>query len=362
MSTSTTTALTHVRVFDGDRLREPGTVVVDGALIGADPTGARVVDCEGATLLPGLIDAHVHLHAAVDLERMADHGVTTALDMGTWPPELVGSLRDAVGATDIRSSGGAAAAPGSVQSKMPAFPRDGILSGPRDAGPYVAERVAQGVDYIKIIVERPGPTALDEATIDALVGAARAHGLRTIAHVADTAGFGTALRAGVDVLTHVPLNDTLDEKTAALTAAEGRVSVPTLAMMRGVAANLAHLAPGLDYGHARANVTALHRAGVPILAGTDANYSPGAPAAVPHGSGLHQELALLVEAGLSPLDALRAATVLPARHFGLADRGAIAPGLRADLMLVDGDPLSDITASARVLRVWCAGVERGPAA
>lgn len=97
---------------------------------------------------------------------------------------------------------------------------------------------------------------------------------------------------------------------------------------------------------------------MPILAGTDANNAPGAPASVPHGPSLHHELALLVDAGLTPRDALRAATALPARHFGLADRGAVAPGLRAGLVLVDGDPLADITATARVRAVWCGGVER----
>ncbi|WP_254873746.1 hypothetical protein [Streptomyces sp. CAI-21] len=85
MTASTATALTHVRVFDGERLREPGTVVIDGPLIGTDPAGARVVDCRGATLLPGLIDAHVHVRDAGTLDRLAHHGVTTALDMGGWP-------------------------------------------------------------------------------------------------------------------------------------------------------------------------------------------------------------------------------------------------------------------------------------
>ncbi|MEU0066150.1 amidohydrolase, partial [Streptomyces albidoflavus] len=66
---STVTALTHVRVLDGERLREPATVVIDGPLIGTDPAGARVVGCQGATLLPGLIDAHVHVRDAEALDR-----------------------------------------------------------------------------------------------------------------------------------------------------------------------------------------------------------------------------------------------------------------------------------------------------
>ena len=99
------------------------------------------------------------------------------------------------------------------------------------------------------------------------------------------------------------------------------------------------------------------RAGVPILAGTDANAEPGSPSPVAHGAALHDELELLTEAGLSTVDALRAATELPAKHFRLPDRGAIRPGLRADLVLVDGDPVADIRATRAITRVWCAGVD-----
>jgi imidazolonepropionase-like amidohydrolase len=93
-----------------------------------------------------------------------------------------------------------------------------------------------------------------------------------------------------------------------------------------------------------------------ILAGTDANQAPFAPASPPYGTSLHHELGLLVDAGLSPVDALRSATVLAARYWGLADRGVIAPGQRADLVLVDGDPLTDIGAVSQIMAVWCAGV------
>jgi imidazolonepropionase-like amidohydrolase len=101
----------------------------------------------------------------------------------------------------------------------------------------------------------------------------------------------------------------------------------------------------------------LHAAGVPILAGTDANATPGVPYQPAFGASLHDELALLVDAGLTTAAALRAATCLPAKHFGLSDRGAVEPGLRADLVLVDGDPLADISATRAVRRVWLAGIE-----
>jgi hypothetical protein len=107
--------------------------------------------------------------------------------------------------------------------------------------------------------------------------------------------------------------------------------------------------PG-DIAHALAAVRLLHDAGVPILAGTDAP-NPGTA----HGASLHRELELLVQAGLSPLDALRAATSTAARAFRLDDRGRIARGLRADVVLVDGDPTTDIRRTRAVVGVWKEG-------
>jgi hypothetical protein len=109
------------------------------------------------------------------------------------------------------------------------------------------------------------------------------------------------------------------------------------------------------FEHALSAVRALHAAGVPILAGTDAP-NPGTT----HGASLHEEMAMLVRAGLSPAEALAAATSVPADAFGLSDRGRIAPGLRADLVLVEGDPTREITATRAIRGVWKAGhaVER----
>src|SRR5262249_6952392 len=108
--------------------------------------------------------------------------------------------------------------------------------------------------------------------------------------------------------------------------------------------------PTLSYAYAQAAVKQLHDAGVPILAGTDAG-NPGTA----HGAALHRELELLVNAGLSPTEALASATSVPATTFGLRDRGRIATGLRADLLLVAGDPTTDITATRDIVGVWKQG-------
>ncbi|GAB3384525.1 amidohydrolase family protein [Amycolatopsis echigonensis] len=342
----TKTALTGVRVFDGTGLTEPATVVIDGPLIGTDATGAEVLDCTGATVLPGLFDAHVHLLAPDDLHALAAHGVTTALDMACWPRERVDSFRGQV--PDIRSAGLPAIGPGGNHAKMPGMPGEAILTGPEQAAPFVARRVAEGSDYLKVVIEGD---LLDQPTIDAVVAAGKAHGKLTVAHASSVDAYRRAVRAGADVVTHVPRDGVLDADTVAQMAGQSQVAVPTLAMMEALTTKL-----GADgYAFSRDSVTALRAAGVPILAGTDAFSAPLLPVPVLQGSSLHRELALLVEAGLTECEALRAATELPARHFGFPDRGAVRAGLRADLVLVDGDPTREIAATAKIRRVWAEG-------
>ena len=309
-------------------------------------------------LLPGLIDAHVHVRDRDTLERLAGFGVTTVLDMANPSPDLVDSLRGGSGRTDLRSAGTPALAPGSLHARMLITDERAQIKSPDQAERFVADRVAEGSDYIKIVIGSPGADH-DQATLDALVAAAHAHGKQAVAHASSYAAVAKAQQAGVDVLTHVPLDQPLTGADVARMAADGRILIPTLTMMATLVARLGR--PGGSYAAARASVAAAYQAGVPILAGTDANADAGSPAAVSHGDSLHHELELLVDAGLTTLDALRAATVLPARHFGLADRGVTEPGRRADLVLLGGDPLRDIKATRTIRRVWCAGIEHEPA-
>ena len=361
------TALRNVRVFDGRQLLPPGTVVLDGDRIGSDASGATAVDGAGAVLLPGLIDAHLHLDGRPALERLARSGVTTALDMGNGPPQFVDSMRGIRGLTDIRSAGTAALAPGSVHSRIPGIGEHGLIRTADEAERFVTERFAEGSDFLKILIDLPGPGP-GQVTADALVASAHRIGRLVVAHALSHEAAEVAQAAGADALTHTPLDRPLDRAAADQMAAAGRTLIPTLVMMQDLTGPstppqmLAEWAmPGASYGSAQASVAAAYRAGVPILAGTDANTDSEAPGNFGFGDSLHRELELLVDAGLSTLDALRAATAAPAERFGLTDRGVIAPGRRADLVLVDGDPLHDIRATRSITRLWCGGIEHTPA-
>ncbi|HEY3829072.1 MAG TPA: amidohydrolase family protein [Solirubrobacteraceae bacterium] len=385
MSPSQAAAIVNARVFDGVRLRSWTSVrfadgiITDCAIGSTAHDGDEVIDAEGGTILPGLIDSHIHLLSGA-LAQALIFGVTTALDMFS-KPDVVAAAKQQAGirsdVADVRSVGIGATAPGGHPSLMYApFP---TLTGPEQAEQFVADRVAEGSDYLKIFGPGGRWPSLDPDTIAALTVAAHSRGLVVVAHISSVAGVREVVSAGVDVVAHVPVDGELDKALAQRIAAAGIVVGPTLATIENVlgepggaaVAGDPRIAETLDdawarrltsgaagrrqgmppYSRAEENVGRLVDAGVTILAGTDAP-NPGTV----FGASLHRELELLVRCGMTPAQALTAATAASASVFNLADRGRIAPGQRADFILVSGDPLTDITATRAIERIWRAGV------
>ena len=356
----TATVLRNVRLFDGHAFgAATGLAFEDGRITsthdGRDDEAADVIDGGGGFVLPGFIDCHVHLYGPDTLTALAGHGVTTALDMSS-PAPLVRSLRGRRGVTDIRSAMMALSSPASAHAqRMKDIPaaREALVEDVTAVPAAVTKRVEQGADYIKLVIDLPG---FDQATVDAIVAEAHRHDLKTVAHASRSDAVEMGQRAGVDVLTHVPLDRSIDDEQAADLAAAGVVVVPTLTMMKAIVDRLAGTGgPGPRYEPAAESVAALHRAGVTVLVGTDANQTPAAPASPPMGASLHDELGLLVQAGLTPAEALRAATSDAADCFNLPDRGRLAVGQRADLVLLEADPTVDIDATSGIRGVWIAG-------
>jgi imidazolonepropionase-like amidohydrolase len=384
----------RVRMFDGERSLPVGSVVVtDGVIasVGGSsvPVGATVVDGEGRmTLLPGLIDAHFHLLGEGSLRQAITFGTTTVLSMGDDPVE-VARLKQAREVADIRSAGVSAKAPGSrgTSAAGVAVP---FVTGPEDAERFVAARIADGSDYVKIryddgdlLSAAAGHTLpfVSKQTMAALVAESHRRGLKTMVHIGTLQAAHDALDAGIDGLAHVFVDRGPDDAIARRAKELGTFVVPTLNVFellsggsawRSGLADDPRIAPYLrpedlavasydghagclpvDIEAAAAAVRAFHEVGVPLLAGSD-------PTTYLHGVALWRELELLVQAGLSPAAALAAATSVAADAFGLTDRGRIAPGRRADLLLVDGDPTVDVSCLVDLVGVWQRGerVER----
>ncbi len=345
-------------VFDGQRLLRGQDVLVRDGLIAAvsphldAPEDVEVVEGSGRTLLPGLIDAHVHVLKPDDLRTALTFGVTTELDMFTSPALVAAVKAEQAGGggrdqADLRSAGILVTAPGGHGTEY-GFPIP-TLATPDEAQAFVDARIAEGSDYIKAVSDDGSafgfsrPT-LSRATLCAVVAAAHARGKPTIVHIATQRDFRDAVECGADGIAHVPTGESGPE-LAHLAASRPVFVQPTLAVVS---------AHEKTPGQAGRAVRSLLAAGVTILAGTDAPNPP-----CEHGSGLHRELELLVEAGLTPLQALAAATSAPASAFHLTDRGRVSVGLRADLVLVDGDPTADIRKTRRIIAVWKRGLKLG---
>ena len=395
--------IANVRIFDGSRVIPRGEVAVVGGVIravGSDLSAwrrLRIVDGTGATLLPGFIDAHAHVRTEDDLRQALRFGVTTVLDMGaTVEPARLFALRKTASQSsemsDVRLASLFARAPRgqgeSADSRITvAVPP---VSTVEAAKQFVADRHSEGADYLKILLTgvrnaRSGGPNLDRATVRALVDAAHARGLLAVSHIETLEDVDIALSAGIDGLMHVWRQGGPNAAIARRLADAGVFVVTTLAALDGTMpeGRMSLLAdarfqtvlseglreqltrtvapPGVQVNLEllRATFTSqvaaiqnLREIGVRVLAGSDAD----APNPSAHGISLHRELELLATAGLSPVEVLSAVTAKTADAFRLSDRGRIVEGRRADLLLVRGDPTSDVLMTRDILRVWKGGV------
>lgn len=373
------------RVFDGEKvLPTTDVLVVDrsiaevGPLTCVDPGDAVLEDvtAQGDTLLPGLIDAHAHYDGEDELERTIAFGVTTAVSMGSYVPLLqraVGNLDPKL--ADLYGASMIVTAPGAHGTE------DGhsipTLASAQDAQAFVDARIAEGSAFIKLILDH-GMNTLDASEARAVVEATHARRRMVVAHVGDEKDAEEAVGAGVDGLAHIFSGQPAPPELVDAIAARQMFVIPTLEMMEmqcGVPTGRAlfrderfllkltkpekdalngsgwsGVNPSSCWPRVVETMHELLQAKVPILAGTDAPNS-----GTWYGVSLHRELELLVQTGLNPVEALSAATSVPAQVFGLKDRGRIAPGMRADLLLVAGDPTRDIVATHSILRVYKLG-------
>ena len=376
-----------ILVRDG-RVQEVRAGFVAADAVGAEGDTVELVDLSRHFVLPGLIDAHVHvtgelgpeqkllaatrsevasaLHALVFLRRTLDAGFTTVRDLGSVP-EVVFGLRDAVAAgvvegprivaagAPISATGGHGDVHGYREDILALWADDNVCDGAGDCRRAVRSQVKGGADVVKVtatggvLSETAAGTGqqLFDDELAAIVATAHALGRKVAAHAHGTDGINAALRAGVDSIEHGTYSD---DTSFRLFREKGAFLVPT--MLAG--ATVVQMAEGSSFMPAPIREKALrvgrdmadmvrraHAAKVPIAFGTDSGVSR-------HGDNA-RELALLVGAGLTPAEAIHAATVNAARLLGLEERlGTIEPGKSADLIAVSGDPLADVARLASV--------------
>ncbi len=392
-------------------VRGPATVVISAGRIAevspdaVVPDRVGVLDLADYTCLPGLIDMHTHLtdqpgdtaDLSVYYRRSADEqlmlarenarvtllaGFTTVRDVGTYIGWVDRSLRDAINRGDtpgprmqvvgfyltIPGGGGDLVIPGYPESAIPAQVRMGVSRGPEQFRERAELAVAGGADLLKVIASGavlayggvPGAPEMTPGEIAAVVEVAHAHGLKVAAHAHGAESIRDAILAGADTIEHASLID-----ATGIELARQRQVALSMDVYNGDYIDTEGRAQGWPEEFLRKNIetteaqrqgfTAAHAAGVPIVYGTDA-------AVYPHGLNARQ-FPIMVERGMTPMEAVQAATSVAARTLGWSDRvGSIEPGRYGDVIAVKGNPLADLRLLQDVAVVVKGGeVVRAPA-
>ena len=382
-------------VKTGKTLSNQTILIQDGkiASVGSDtpvPAGAQVIDLPNATVLPGLIDAHTHITMptnfgystlAISVPREALIGARNArvtLEAGFTTIRNVGAsgfsdvaLRDAINAGDVPGPRMLVSGPalsitgGHCDNDMLPFEyhaqSEGVADGVEAVQHKVREMIKYGADLIKVCAtggvlshgDNPQASQFTLEEMKAIVADAHRLGRKVAAHAHGAEGIRWASEAGVDSIEH---GSYVDDAGIATLKKNGTYLVPTLYLEDWFMENAEKLGTPADliakarevFPNARKNEARAFAAGVKVGFGTDA-------AVYPHGLNAH-EFAVMVKLGLTPLQAIQAATVNDADLLGWSDKiGTIEPGKWADIVAVDGDPLVDVTTLERVKFVMKGG-------
>ncbi len=326
-----------------DVLLEAGQIAFISDSIDAS-SDTEVIDATGMTLIPGFIDAHVHIDFYDPADVLAG-GVTSVRDLG-WPLERIMELAAASKEADfegplILAAGAMLTAPRGYPTRATWAP-EGTgweVATAREAEDAVEKLAASGATVIKVaLAPEVGPT-LDVELLRTIVELARGRELNVTAHISGLDELHKALEAGVDELAHMLMGpERIPQETIERMVAEGMVVVPTLSIRAG---------RERDVGIA--NLAEFLEAGGRVVYGTDLGNEGPRPGI--DGS----EIEAMVDAGMTLKDVLRSGTSDAAVHLGLANKGVIARGKDADLVLLGGNPLVDARALGRVEQVWRAG-------
>jgi imidazolonepropionase-like amidohydrolase len=340
------TAHRAIEVESGQAIEPVAIAVIEGRIVAEAPEGASTLDLGELTLLPGLVDAHVHLTLAGETEANARDtllaGFTTVMDLGALEYRNL-ELRDRIEAGDV-------VGPRVVASGPWLGIKDGICEfggiGVRGVEAFrnrVREDVARGADLIKVCVtgwleeafREPGKQEISTEELTAAIEEAHGLGRRVAVHALSESGIEHAVALGADLVVHAGFTPPATVETM---KARGVYQLTTLSS----------LPPGAALDSLRAHLRGAASLGLPLAFGTDAGV-------IPHGTNA-AEFDELVSIGLSPAESLRAATTHAARAVGLEGRvGTLQPGAFADVIGVEGNPLEDLTALRRVRFVMKAG-------
>ncbi len=359
----TPTLIREVDLYDGEELRKDVDVAFEGGRIDSIATDiepeekVKEVDGEGKSIIPPLINAHVHAWDPKVLERGLGHGVFAFLDLhnGKEGVEIMREFNDSLEYSRFYSSHAGATVPDGHGTQfgldVPVLTED---YGPKE---FVKDRVEEGADYIKILRE-PMRNTIDFEQTRKVIQAAHDHGKLAIAHISRLSDAMTLARQGVDGFAHIWVDEKIQKEQVDSLKEAGVFMIPTLAVQKKFVDKWEEERDAskiLSYEELEKELKRLHDAGIPILAGNDApNFS------LSYSKGLYDEMKLMEDCGLSRKEVIRAASTNIREAFELERYGKLHEGERANFLLLDGPALDGEWSSDRIHRIFKKGVELDP--
>lgn len=363
----------NVQLFDGDSVKKDISIAIKGEYIVAIGNVAKfkakdTIDGIGKTIIPGLINSHVHVSSLDELRETIHAGVFVVLDMHKSDEKTADTLRiyrDSIQYAAFYSAGFGATVPNGHPTQY--SPDMEIIDHTTSPVQFVRNRTKNNADFLKIFREpqahpkRPEiiPPALDFPEIDTLIKTAKANDLLTIAHISKVEDAVQIASRGINGFAHM-WEDKLISDPQLDSLVDSKVfMVPTLYLLKtGLSFSpVKHTTSQirgthLTFEEVSNDLFKLYSHGLPILAGTDSpNFGFN------HGTDLYQELILLNEAGINNIEVLKTATSNPAIAFELENAGFLKISGQANFILINGNPLDDITDISNIIGIWKKGVK-----
>lgn len=344
----------NATVFDGENIIPETCVKIENKRIVEisstiqDDERFEIINGKGKFLMPALSNAHVHAWSPMFLKEAARAGVVNLMDMHGIEhfQQAMVNFRDSIQYARFYRAGFAATAPNGHGTQFGfSVP---TLAKPEDAKAFIKERQNANVDFIKIIVE-PSKETLTFPAVEALVKEAHEANLKTIVHVSYLEDAKQVLKRHADGLAHIWRDAQItQEDLEQITQNENFFVIPTLLTTFRAIDYLGENADGyLSKEQLLQEVKKLYDAGVPILSGTD---PPNLQ--INFGTDLYEELFLFNQAGIPTIEVLKTATTNVAQAFKLDNYGRVKEGYKADLILVDGNPVRNIEDINKITHIW----------
>jgi imidazolonepropionase-like amidohydrolase len=353
----------NVKLFDGNNVIEHANVYVKDGLITGIKTYEETITCNykylidgnNKTLIPGLINAHAHILNSNNLKESTQAGILTTLDLNCLTEDSIAiykNLNDSAQYAYFYTSGAGADMPNAVLKHLSGGQyTPSPLNSKIDIEKYIANGIKNKVNYIKIFQDSRLPEKFSASIFKTLIDETHKHNMVTTVHTETLHDAIFAFDNGADILAHAWVDSLISDSELAKWNSREFYVTPTF-LIHSIIIDKMHPKTYLTMELMLNEINRLHKAGIKILAGTDApnlgiNFGPD----------LYKELDFYVKAGMTSEDALKTATINPAKAYKLKDKGVIKEGLSADFVLINGDIIKDIQQLNNIKNIWKRGIK-----